>query len=298
MNQYLGELAALCTAIFWTVTAIAFERAALRVGSLSLNIIRLVMGFAFLTVFTWILRGIPLPVDATGFQWFWLAVSGLIGFVFGDLFLFKSYSLIGSRLAMLMMTLAPPIAAVAGWLLMHEVLTPLSILGMLMTLSGIALAIFNRDRGTRKMAFKFSPKGLLFAFLGAAGQGIGLVFSKYGMQEFDPFAATQIRLLAGIAGFTLLITLMRRWGRVRSAISNRQGMGYSALGSFFGPFLGVSFSLLAIKYTATGVAATIMAIVPVLIIPPAILIYKEKVHPLEIAGACISIAGVSLLFLA
>lgn len=297
MSQYYGELAALCTAIFWTITALAFERATLRVGSLSLNIIRLLMGFTFLTIFTWILRGVPLPVDATGFQWFWLAVSGLIGFVFGDLFLFKSYSLIGSRLAMLIMTLAPPIAAVAGWLLMGEVLSQLSILGMMLTMTGIALAIFNRDRSTRKVGFKFSPKGLLFAFLGASGQGIGLVFSKYGMQDFDPFAATQIRLVAGIAGFTILITFMRRWGRVLSATRNRQGMGYSALGSFFGPFLGVSFSLLAVKYTVTGVAATIMAIVPVLIIPPAILIYREKVNPLEIVGACISIAGVSLLFL-
>jgi drug/metabolite transporter (DMT)-like permease len=74
-------------------------------------------------------------------------------------------------------------------------------------------------------------------------------------------------------------------------------MAATTLGSFFGPFLGVSFSLLAIRYTETGIAATIMAIVPILIIPPVVILYKEKVKPLEILGSVISITGVALLFL-
>jgi len=297
MEAYLGELAALLVAVFWTVTALAFERASLRIGSLSLNLIRLVMGFIFLTLFTWIYRGMAFPTDATGYNWIWLAISGLIGFVFGDLFLFKAYALIGSRFSMLIMTLAPPIAAVVGWLTLGETLLPLQLLGMFLTLMGIAMAIFVRKAGKKGLSMKLSGRGTLFAFLGAAGQGTGLVLSKIGMQEYDPFAATQIRLIAAIAGFALLTTWMARWRKVLVATRNRQGMSSAALGSFFGPFLGVSFSLLAIRYTETGIAATIMAIVPILIIPPAVLLYKEKVNPLEIIGSLISIAGVALLFL-
>ncbi len=297
MQNYLGESAALLTAVFWTITALAFERASMKMGSLSLNIVRLLIGFVFLTVYVWIRRGIPLPTDASGFTWLWLLVSGLIGFVFGDLFLFKSYTLIGSRFAMLIMTLAPPITAFAGWLTMGETLTPINILGMLITLVGISLAIFNKKTGEKGFGLKLSAKGMLFAFFGAAGQGIGLVLSKYGMQDYDPFAATQIRLIAGIFGFLVLIILSGRWKKVISSIKKKEGMAAAALGSFFGPFLGVSFSLLAVKFTETGIAATIMAIVPILIIPPAVLIYKEKITMMEFIGSLISIGGVSLLFL-
>lgn len=297
MQEYLGESAALLVAIFWTVTAIAFEKASLKIGSLSLNLIRLLIGLSFLSFFTWIRRGLPLPTDANSYNWLWLSVSGLVGFVFGDLFLFKSYSLIGSRFSMLIMTLAPPIAAVVGWISLGESLSHLNMLGMLITMSGISMAIFTRTEGKKGLSVKLSLKGALFAFLGAAGQGVGLVLSKYGMQDYDPFAATQIRLIAGFAGFAVLTTILGRWGRVWKATRNGPGMAATTLGSFFGPFLGVSFSLLAVKYTETGIAATIMAIVPILIIPPAIILYKEKVRTMEIIGSLISIAGVALLFL-
>ncbi len=297
MEAYFGELAALLVAVFWTVTALAFERASLRIGSLSLNLIRLLMGFIFLSLFTWIYRGMLFPTDASGYNWIWLAVSGMIGFVFGDLFLFKAYAMIGSRFSMLIMTLAPPIAAVVGWFTLGEKLLPLQLLGMFLTLLGIFLAIFVRKAGKKGLSMKLSGKGVLFAFLGAAGQGTGLVLSKYGMLEYDPFAATQIRLIAAIVGFALLTTYLKRWKKVFIATRNKGGMSAAALGSFFGPFLGVSFSLLAIRYTETGIAATIMAIVPIMIIPPVVLIYKEKVKALEIIGSVISIAGVALLFL-
>lgn len=67
--------------------------------------------------------------------------------------------------------------------------------------------------------------------------------------------------------------------------------------TFFGPFLGVSFSLIAVKYTAAGVAATLMSIVPVLIIAPSVIFFREKVTFKEIAGAIIAVGGVALFFL-
>jgi drug/metabolite transporter (DMT)-like permease len=298
VEAYLGEFSALLVAVFWTVTALAFERASLRIGSLSLNVIRLFIGLFFLSIYVWIRTGMPFPGGASQFNWIWLTVSGLVGFVFGDLFLFKSYTLIGSRFAMLIMTLAPPITALAGWIALGERLTPLNIFGMFLTIMGISMAIFVRKAGKMGLSMSLSIKGLLFAFLGAAGQGVGLVISKYGMQDYDPFAATQIRLIAAIVGFAILTTYLGRWKNVISATRNKRGMSATALGSFFGPFLGVSFSLLAIKYTETGIAATIMSIVPILIIPPVVLLYKEKVKPLEIVGSVISITGVALLFLA
>jgi len=297
MHQYYGEIAALCTAIFWTVTALAFESASNKIGSLSLNIIRLGIGFVFLSIFNLFYRGIIFPSDASTENWLWLVLSGLVGFLFGDLFLFKSYTIIGSRFAMLIMTLVPPITALAGWIILGEKLTGMNYLGMCLTILGISLAIFNRNSGKSGFSLKFSYLGLLYAFLGAVGQALGLVLSKFGMKEYDPFAATQIRIIAGFVGFAALITIVKRWRNVWDGLSHRKGMMSAGIGSFFGPFLGVSFSLLAVKHTQTGIASTIMSIVPVLIIPPAIFLFKQKVSVLEIIGALISVIGVTLFFL-
>ena len=296
-QNYLGESAALCTAIFWTITALAFESASMKVGSLSVNIIRLLLGFLFLSLFTLFVNGNFLPGGASSVTWGWLLLSGLVGFVFGDLFLFKSYMIIGSRFAMLIMALVPPITAFFGWLLLNEKLTLFNYIGMLLTLTGISLAIFSRDINTSKISLKLAPKGIIYAFGGAIGQALGLVLSKLGMGDYNAFAATQIRIIAGIAGFGILVTLMRRWNKVIQSTKNLHAMRGITIGSFFGPFLGVSFSLLAIKYTETGIASTIMAIVPVLIIAPAVLIHKQKVSLFEVIGACISVAGVAMFFI-
>lgn len=296
IQNHLGEFAALFTAIFWTVTALAFESAVIKIGSIPVNIIRLTIGFLFLSVFTFISRGMLLPFDAKPENWFWLALSGFIGLVFGDLYLFKSYEIIGSRFSMLIMTLVPPITALFGFIILSEKLRLLHLIGMTVTFSGIILAIFSRNANGAGFKLKLAPKGILFAFGGAIGQALGLVLSKLGMNDYDPFASTQIRLISGIAGYIILITTLSRWGSVVSAFKNRKGLKATSIGAFFGPFLGISFSLLAVKFTATGIASTIMALVPVFIILPSVLLYKQKVTVYEITGAVISVAGVALFF--
>jgi drug/metabolite transporter (DMT)-like permease len=255
------------------------------------------MGFVFLTLFLVITRGSPLPVGASAHNWIWLSVSGLIGFTLGDLLLFKGFILIGARVSMLIMALVPPITALIGWLVMGETLTPANMLGMALVIGGISLVVIERSPGSSRVKLSHPIRGVLAALGGAIGQSVGLVLSKYGMQGYDPFAATQIRIITGTAGFLVVVTLMGVWPRIGSAMRDRKAMGTMSLGAFFGPFLGVSFSLLAVRYTATGIAATLMALVPVLIIAPSAMLFKERVTLREIGGAMIAVAGVAVLFL-
>jgi drug/metabolite transporter (DMT)-like permease len=296
-ENHLGEFAALLTAFFWTVTSLSFESASHKIGSVAVNILRLVIGFVFLSVFNLIHRGLILPVDASYDNWIWLTLSGLVGFVFGDLFLFKSYTMIGSRFSMLIMTLVPPITAFFSFIILGERLTLFHYLGMTLTFSGIAMAIFSRNGKGEKLSLKLAPKGILYAFGGAVGQALGLVLSKFGLKDYDPFAATQIRIIAGIIGYTMLVTILMRWGNIVKATRNKEGMLLTSLGAFFGPFLGVSFSLIAVKYTEAGIASTIMALVPVFIILPTVILFKQKVTLPELLGAIVSVAGVALFFL-
>jgi drug/metabolite transporter (DMT)-like permease len=297
IQNHYGEFAALLVAFFWSITALFFEAASKKVGSLPVNIIRLVIGLVFISVMNWLSRGLLLPIDASHHNWIWLSVSGIIGFVIGDFLLFKSFTVIGSWLAMLIMTLAPPLAAVFGWILLDEHLSMLSLGGMVITLAGIIVAIFRPNSKNGIVTVNKPVFGVLFAFGGALCQALGLVFSKYGMQQYSPFAATQIRIIAGIIGFIVFITLFRKWSSVRSAIRDKKAMIPITIGSFFGPFLGVSFSLLAVQHTSAGIASTIMALVPIFIIPPSILLFKHKITVREVIGTVISLCGVALFFL-
>jgi len=297
IQSHFGEFAALLTAVFWTVTALAFEGATKRVGPFAVNLIRLVFALVFLSFMSYFSRGLALPTDATSHIWLWLGLSGVIGFILGDYFLFASYPLIGSRMAMLMMTLAPPMAAFFGWIALGETMNLKGLAGMFLVVSGIGIAIWNKPNGEQKSRLKFPIKGLIFAFIGALGQGGGIVLSKYGMGQYDAFAATQVRVIVSIIGFAIIITFLRRWKNVNAAFKNKPALRGIVLGSVFGPFLGVSFSLLAVQNTNTGIASTIMAIVPVLIILPAVVLYKQKVSLAEIAGAFLSVFGVAMFFI-
>lgn len=296
--DHAGELSALGAALCWTVTALAFESAGKRIGSMAVNLIRLFMAFVVLMVVCGITRGHVLPTDATAHNWIWLSVSGLVGFTVGDLCLFRALLILGSRRATLMMALVPPVSALGGWVLMGEMLAPMDWLGMALTVGGVAVVVSERGKDEGDVKGKRVPvTGILLGIGGASGQAIGLALSKFGMATYDPIASTQIRILAGIVGFSLLFLVIGWWPRVFSAVRDGRAMVGTGVGAFFGPFLGVVFSLLAVKYTDTGVAATIMALSPVLIIPPAVIIQKEKVTVRAVLGALVAVAGTGLLFL-
>ena len=291
LQSHIGEIAALLVSFTWTGSALFFEKAGKQIGSLQVNIIRLFLAVVFLGVATLFTRGMFFPMDATAYNWFWLAVSGVVGFFIGDLMLFKSYSVIGSRTASLIMSLHPMMTAFIGWIFLSEVLSFKSIIAIIISLAGIMIAIFNTN-----MKLNIPFKGFLLAFTAALGQAAGLILSKKGIGDYDAMAATQIRAIFGFVSFAIFITVLGRWGKVKTALKNKEGMKAATIGTVFGPFVGVSLSLFAIQHTQTGIASTLMALVPVLIIFPSSIMFKEKITARQVVGAVISLIGVSLFF--
>ena len=312
VSSYFGEIIALVVAISWTATALFADVASHRLGSLPLNLIRMVLSWLFLSVMLWIVTGAPYPLYASGKAWFWLALSGLVGYVFGDYCLFNSYIVFGSRYGQLFMTLAPPMAGIAGWMMLGESMSWHSWIAMAVTLTGIAISILARGGENHKLTLKLPLKGVLFGIGAGVGQGVGLVLSKIGLEHYAqsipaeapqsivrmmPFAGTYIRAVAGFVGFFLLLAMMKQLSSVSKAFHDRKGMLYATLTTFFGPFLGVSLSLMAVQYAKAGIASTLMALTPVLIIVPYAIIHKQKISIKEVIGTLITMVGVALFFL-
>lgn len=297
----IGELYGLLTAFLWTLTSLAFQISTKKFGSLTVNIVRLVLAFIILSVFEYFVRGKIFPVDANMHTWIWLGLSAVVGFIIGDYFLFKAYAQIGARVSQVIMALAPAFAAFFSWIILGEFMTKIEFLGMIVTTSGIMLVVVNKN-GDKKASFrnkfklKYPVVGLLFALGGALGQGLGLVLSKYGMGNYNAFAASQIRVFVGAVGFSLIFLIFNKWHLLKATTKNKKESLALVIGTFFGPFLGVSFSLLSVQKVSAGVAQTLMSIVPILIIPFSHLLFKEKIRFHEIIGAVIAFLGITLFF--
>ncbi len=291
-HSHIGEFAGLGVSVCWTISALFFEKAGHKIGSLSVNFIRLFLAIVFLGITTYFTRGMFFPSDATSYQWFWLALSGFIGFFLGDMFLFQSYMVIGSRTGALIMSLAPMITAVIGWFFLDEILSLKSILAIFISVLGIVIAISNR-----KMKLNIPFKGFLLAFGGALGQAVGLILSKKGMGDYDPVAATQIRAIFGLLSFGILITFLHRWNKLKQAFKQTSALKSVTVGAIFGPFVGVALGLFAVQQTKTGIASALMGLVPIFIIVPSAIMFKEKIRPQQVIGAIVSIGGATLFFI-
>jgi drug/metabolite transporter (DMT)-like permease len=291
-----GEFAALLTACLWSVSALVFAAATRRAGSFQVNITRLILAVIYLAVLIVVAQP---DIRLSSTQILNLSLSGFIGLALGDTFLFKAFREIGARMSMLIMSLAPAIAAVLAYVILDEALPASGVLGILVTVGGISIVVLDRNTDTSPGPV-FTGTGLAYALLGALGQGVGLIFAKMAFHEatVNGFVASIIRIVASLAVLLPAAVMTRRFRNpLRMYAEDRRAFGLTALGSVLGPFLGISFSLIAIEYTKVGIAATIMAIVPILMLPLVRFVYKENLGWRAIAGACVAVAGVGLLFL-
>jgi drug/metabolite transporter (DMT)-like permease len=292
----IGELSALLTAFLWSVTSLLFASAVSRIGSVQLNVSRQLLALIFLStlIFTF-----GFNFSLTTRQIFYLSLSGFIGLTFGDSFLFLAYREIGARISMLIMSLSPAIAALLAFFVLNEKLSLFSIVGMIITISGILLVVYERDGNKSE---KINYPGLFFAFLASIGQGIGLVLAKIAFMDsnnsLNGFVATSVRLAASVSILLPASILMKKLKNPIEVFQNDpKALILTIGGSIAGPFLGITFSLIAVSHTKVGIASTIMALPPVIMLPLVRYFYNEKLTYRSIIGAFIAVTGVAILFL-
>lgn len=301
--EYIGEIAALSTAFFWAFTSIFFSESGKLIGAYLLNKIRLLMAVVLYACILLITTGTAIPSGISPEQYLWLGLSGVIGLALGDSSLFKALLLLGPRLTTLIFSCSPILTAIVAWVFLDERLSLLNILGILITVSGIIWVVIEKNGKNNNAPHdrKTLIKGGLYALGGAVGQALGLILAKQGMvysgTQIQPFMASYTRLLFALSAIWIFSAAAGHLPKVFKAMKNKRAMLLSSGGTIAGPFLGVWFSLVAIKYIETGIAATLNALVPIMIIPLVIIYYKEQVSRRSIFGALLAVIGVSLLMI-
>lgn len=293
--SHSGEWAAMLTAICWTVSATAFSMAGKRVGSVPVNLIRLVLALLMFAGIGLCTSGMPLPFNAGVPGWLWMTLSGVVGFFFGDLCLFRAFVEIGPRLSMLIMSLAPPLTAVLAAVLLGERLATLEYMAMAVTVAGIVLVVTERRGAEARHGFTW--RGGALAFGGALGQALGMTVAKFGLETIEsPLDATAIRVLAGTVCFAILAAVRREGPRLRTALADRVAMAQLVVGAVAGPVAGVTLLMYALTLIPAGLAQTFASLTPVLIIPVGHWLHRERITIRSVVGAVIAFAGVAILF--
>jgi drug/metabolite transporter (DMT)-like permease len=295
----IGEIAGLATSFFFSMTAIIFTKAGRMVGSQVTNQMRLLFALIYLVIINLILFHEPLPFSADSSRWMWLSLSGVIGLSLGDFFFFQSLISVGPRLGSLLLSLAPIFGSLIAWTFFGETLTPLQITGITLALAGIGWVVISHEEPDNT-PHGHTRRGVIFGALAGLGQAVGLVLSKQGMSgDFSPFQANAIRMLAAVIFIWLGVIIQKQTGGTVTALRKQpKSLSLIALGALIGPVLGVTASLLAVQHAEVGVASTLMALPPVILLPISYFVFKEKVGWQAIAGTLLAIVGVAALFLA
>lgn len=292
--QFIGEIAALITALLWSGSSIVFTEASRRIGSQQLNVNRLIAALCFLFIIN-LFIGIDDKISNQ--QYFYLIISGIIGLVFGDGFLFKAFQTIGARYSMLLMSLVPAFTALLAFFFLNEVLSFTALIGMAITITGIVIVVSDKKNNPKEV---MTLPGLLFGIFGAVGQAAGLLFAKsaFMLGEINGFTATFIRISASVILFVPVMIIFKQYSNPVKVYSNDiKSLWLTITGSIIGPVLGITFSLIAIKYTDVGIASTLMSTVPVTMLPLVWLVYKEKISFFSFLGSIVAVIGVAVLIL-
>jgi drug/metabolite transporter (DMT)-like permease len=298
LQAYLGEIAALTTAVCWSVASLFFTVASKQVGSQLVNRVRLPLAALFLAITHLLWQGQVLPIHAETSRWGWLGLSAIIGLVVGDAMLFQAFVLIGTRLAMLLMTLAPVIGALLAWVFLGEALSLLEIAAIIVTVGSVAWVVSEQrnsnsvDGNPRSYAI-----GVLCGIGGASGQALGLILSKRGMGgNFPALSASLMRLTTASVVIWLWALIQGQVGPTVEGLHNKRARWAIVGGALTGPFMGMTFSLVAVQFTHVGIASTLMALSPVFLLPLSHWIFKERISQRAIVGTAVAMVGVAMIF--
>ncbi|MDP2696698.1 DMT family transporter [Thalassospira sp.] len=297
MIPFLGEAAALAAAISWAMSSMIFSNIGGKAGAQAVNRGRLACSMTCLIVLHWIVEGQPWPHAATMEQVGWLTLSSLLGLVIGDAMLFQAFVMLGARLSMLLMSSVPIMGSVLAWFLFDEILAPHEMAGIALGLGGILTVIMMRSGRPVGLDGRQYLIGILCGLGGAVGQVANLITAKYALVDgYSALSATWIRTLVAVIVMWGLAVIMGRVRRTIVACTARDVAGWLMLGAFIGPAMGIWLSMTAVQNANVGIASTLMALPPVLLIVYEMVVLRRRVGLQAILGTLLAFAGVALLF--
>ena len=291
----IHELAALGAAVCWALTGLLAARPVAEVGPFAFNLYRqsfvtLVLGVLVLLSGAW--KGIDpalLPV---------LALSGFVGVFMGDTVLFFALRRLGPRRTGALFAMNAPMAAVLGWAVLGETLSPQGAAGVALCAAGVAICVLGRASSSH-LERVHGPiwQGVALGLFAALGQASGSLIARPAMAAgLDPMVASLMRVGVAVLCLGTLTGLPLGVAKPRGRLSGRGAAQIGASG-ILAMVVGMTLLLFALQGGKVGIVSTLSALSPVLILPVLWVLTGERPPAASWAGALIAVMGMGLIFL-
>jgi drug/metabolite transporter (DMT)-like permease len=303
-------LPAFLTTVFFSLSVVFANQSTRLLGGMTANFWRIVLATILLAAWA---HGFGQGLGGGALAVFFL--SGCVGFGLGDVAMYLALPRLGSRLTILLVQcLAAPFAAVTEWLWLGTTLSAAQIASGLVILLGVVVALAPSEH--LHIAPRTLARGILFGTVAAFGQGFGAVLTRkanqvaaHAGQSVDGGTAAYQRILGGLLIATLTVLWVNRKRIFADAVGVsepplarssrwRAAAGWVVLNSLAGPTLGVSCYQWALKTTPSGVVLPIVATTPLVVIPFAFLLERDRPGPRSLVGGVVAVVGAIALTLA
>ena len=300
LETYIGELSALGAALSFALASTTFTLAGRKFGATVSMALSLQISLVFLILMHHALLGEPFPSSASLERWTLLGASSLSGYVVSSVMLLRSFQYIGPRLAMLIGSITPIVAALLAWVFLGQGLSSIAVFGIVVVVAGIGWVVSDDAGRDLQMKNANYSRGLALAVGSAIGQGTSFALMSEGVAGgFHAMSASVIRTLVGLVILWLVIIAR---GKLRENLrlvwAEPRALLILTFASLVGPVIGTTLVLLSLQYTSVGISSTLTGTTPILLIPIGYVVFADKITPRAVIGAMIAIAGVALLFAA
>ncbi|WP_455217215.1 DMT family transporter [Kaarinaea lacus] len=289
-SHLIGGFAALSSAFFWALAAILFRRIGDSVSAMGLNLAKGIVSIICMGLLL-----IPAGFSAISNESLTaLAISGLVGIVFGDTLYFLTLVRLGARKTLLLGSLIPVTTALVAVVFLNEQISALSWLGIIITITGVTYVLW--QRATENEELENIRSGLFYGLLFVATNALGIIAAKVGVTDVPALEATFIRQTFAIAGLTFWGLMVRDLVGWVKPLRNPRLLKILVIAAIIGAFIGTWLSIAALKYTHAAVAATLNSTSPLFILPLVMFMLKERVTPREVTGAVVAVGGIAVYF--
>ncbi len=291
MNFGLGEFYSLACALAWAIAVILFKKSGESLPPVALNLFKNVLGLLLMAATVLAVSGTALPEIPPAALALTL-FSGFLGIGVGDTLYFRALNAIGASHMGIAQTLYSPFVIMLSAAFLAERLGPWQLLGVTLVLSGITLVNYTRDAAADARAIR---RGVMHAGLSVFAMAAGVVIAKPLLERYDFFWIVALRIVGGTLGLVLFVVLRRESVNVWNSFRTVRHWPQIIAGSVVGTYISMLLWLAGYKYTSASVASVLNEMAAVFILILAAIFLRDRLKPVQLAGAGLAVTGVLLV---
>ncbi len=259
-----------------------------------INLWKMIFGIIVLTVVMYFMYGITIPTLAFT-PLVVTFISSVVGFARCDYYLVSAFVMIGSRTTNLILSLMPIFTGLVGHFIINDPLAAQQWIGIVIAIIGVVIVIRYGGDETRVRDFAIYKKGVLYAFIAMISLGLSLITLKIALRYASAGDIILVRSWIALLLFLATVVIMRESHRIVDVLKSKALFQTTLWGAIM--FIGISvpISIIAMQYLPAAVVAAFIAITPLMIIPLAFFILKERIKKTDILGSAVCFAGIILL---